>query len=364
MAKTTKVWDGSDWQEIAGIPGAAGVNGTNGVGVPAGGSTNAILAKTSSTDYNTAWTLTPSLTSLTLSGDLAVDGGDITTSSSTFNLASTSTTLSLGPAGGTGNSSYTVNIATAPPNTGSSMTLNLGTGSYAGGASSIINIGANAAIVSTVNLKGTVNHSGGNFVSGTNLTSGSITSSGGYYYGPSGDATNAYIRMISGGNINIVQPVTTAEINLGNSQCILNLGNNSGITVYSAGINGTTSGTGTTLVMNTTTGLIRKSSSSLRYKSLIEDINISDDDILSIRPITYVDKEDFEEIGSSARRYFGIVAEEIEQIESLKDLVLFNENGEAESLMYDRVVPLLVQVCRNQRDEINLLKGRLDSAGL
>ena len=64
MAKPIKIWDGTTWQEIAGLPGADGVDGTNGtngtdgadgIGVPAGGTTGQVLAKNSATDYDTEW---------------------------------------------------------------------------------------------------------------------------------------------------------------------------------------------------------------------------------------------------------------------------------------------------------------------
>lgn len=49
-AKATNVWPSGS--SFAGTPGTPG---TNGVGVPAGGTTNQVLKKTSSTDYATAW---------------------------------------------------------------------------------------------------------------------------------------------------------------------------------------------------------------------------------------------------------------------------------------------------------------------
>lgn len=48
-----------------GPQGITGGNGTNGLGVPAGGSTNQVLAKTSGADNATAWTSTPTFTSVT-----------------------------------------------------------------------------------------------------------------------------------------------------------------------------------------------------------------------------------------------------------------------------------------------------------
>jgi hypothetical protein len=69
--------EGADWTLIAG----AGTNGSNGQGVPTGGSTNQVLAKTSGTDFATAW-VSPST------------GGVLTSVSyTTTNKSSTSTTL-------------------------------------------------------------------------------------------------------------------------------------------------------------------------------------------------------------------------------------------------------------------------------
>ncbi len=46
----------SDWlASIVGPAGTDGVDGSNGVGVPVGGTTGQVLAKIDSTDYNTQW---------------------------------------------------------------------------------------------------------------------------------------------------------------------------------------------------------------------------------------------------------------------------------------------------------------------
>lgn len=67
-------------QGIQGNPGANGSNGTNGQGVPTGGSTNQVLAKTSGTDFATAW-VTPAAGSAAIltnasTGDVVASGAD------------------------------------------------------------------------------------------------------------------------------------------------------------------------------------------------------------------------------------------------------------------------------------------------
>jgi hypothetical protein len=63
MTKPIKIWDGTAWQEIVGAP------GSNGVGVPSGGTTGQILAKSSDTNYDTEWVGSGGMT-LLYSGNL------------------------------------------------------------------------------------------------------------------------------------------------------------------------------------------------------------------------------------------------------------------------------------------------------
>ena len=106
--------------------------------------------------------------SLTLSGDLDVNGGDITTSAATFNLVATATTVNAYGAattlgiGNTATAAQTVNmftastgastynIATGATATATTKTLNIGTGGAAGSTTNV-NIGSSIAGTTTVN---------------------------------------------------------------------------------------------------------------------------------------------------------------------------------------------------------------------
>jgi hypothetical protein len=66
-----------------GDTGATGSTGAAGQGVPTGGSTNDILAKTSGTDYATAWTNTPTLNSLTLTPETITYGATMAVNAAT-----------------------------------------------------------------------------------------------------------------------------------------------------------------------------------------------------------------------------------------------------------------------------------------
>ena len=96
--------------------------------------------------------------SLTLSGDIAVNGGDITTTSTTFSIPG------VGP-------TSTMNFGTTAPDSGATKTINIGTGSSAGGATLNINLGVSAAITSTTTVNGalTLNQAAGNLKGTTSL---------------------------------------------------------------------------------------------------------------------------------------------------------------------------------------------------
>lgn len=91
-----------------------------------------------------------------LTGDIAVNGGDITTTATTFNLVNaTATTVNLAGAattlgvGNTATAAQTVNLGTA--STGAS-TYNLGTGATTTGTTKTVNLGTGGAASSTTNV--------------------------------------------------------------------------------------------------------------------------------------------------------------------------------------------------------------------
>jgi hypothetical protein len=56
----TKVWDGTQWQDLAYVAtGPQGPQGATGPGVPTGGTTGQLLTKASATNYATQWSAPP-----------------------------------------------------------------------------------------------------------------------------------------------------------------------------------------------------------------------------------------------------------------------------------------------------------------
>jgi hypothetical protein len=110
---------------------------------------------TANTDENPQFSLSITGTG-TLTGDLAVNGGDITTSAATFNIGNTATTAQI------------LNLGTAATAASTTKTINLGTGGAASSTTNI-NIGSSNGGTTTITSPTTI-ISGNLTVSGTTTT--------------------------------------------------------------------------------------------------------------------------------------------------------------------------------------------------
>ena len=108
--------------------------------------------------------LTISSTTATFATDVAVNGGDLTTSASTFNIGNTATTT------------HTTNLITAATASGATKTINVGTGGVSG-STTVINIGTSVSgSTSTVNINGDLTISGASIGTSPEVTG--ITAAG------------------------------------------------------------------------------------------------------------------------------------------------------------------------------------------
>jgi hypothetical protein len=64
-------WNGSAWVDLGEFQGPAGTNGTNGQGVPTGGTVGQVLAKIDSSNYNTQWSTLATVATSGLYSDLS-----------------------------------------------------------------------------------------------------------------------------------------------------------------------------------------------------------------------------------------------------------------------------------------------------
>jgi hypothetical protein len=100
-------------------------------------------------------------------------------------------------------------------------------------------------------------------------------------------------------------------------------------------------------------------SSSERFKSNIVYEDASDA-ILDLSSVSYHDKLEFEEKGEEAPRQRGFLAEEIAANSDGETFVVFNEQGQADAIQYDRLVVPLHSAMRKLRERIQELENRLN----
>lgn len=109
-----------------------------------------------------------------------------------------------------------------------------------------------------------------------------------------------------------------------------------------------------------TTGIVRRSTSARRYKHDIADLEVDPDTVLQLRPRTWRDKHEVEQDPDTTQRVPGFVAEELVDI-GLDVFVTHNDNGEVESIAYDRLTAALIPLLRRQQQQIDALTARLDA---
>ena len=185
----TKLVNGSDYLRAGsnvtlttGSDGSVTVASTGGGGTPAGSNTQVQFNADGAFAATSGLTFATGSSSLTISGDLAVNGGDITTTESvatifstnvsTLSLASAAQTVSVG--GSSSSTAFTLNVAAS--RTGNS-TLNLGHGITSAGNTKNVNIGQRGDPGSTTNIRlGTTDSAGASniFMSGSVYITGSV----------------------------------------------------------------------------------------------------------------------------------------------------------------------------------------------
>ena len=109
-----------------------------------------------------------------------------------------------------------------------------------------------------------------------------------------------------------------------------------------------------------TDGVMFMIGSASKYKS---DIQLLENEveyskrILDLHPKSWIDKGE-QERSDVRGRYYGVIAEDVEDL-GLSEYTTKNEDGELESVQYDRLWTLLLPVIREQESEIRNLKQEL-----
>lgn len=116
--------------------------------------------------------------------------------------------------------------------------------------------------------------------------------------------------------------------------------------------------------INSSTGALARVTSSLRYKVEVLPEIIPAESVMALVPKTWIDKAQFVENGNSSEglhRILGLIAEDLAELPVLKDvLVNYNEEGQPDSVNYDRIaitlIPLIQEMNRTIQDLTNRVK--------
>lgn len=107
-------------------------------------------------------------------------------------------------------------------------------------------------------------------------------------------------------------------------------------------------------------GILARSTSARKYKTDITKAN----DVLekasllyNIQPVSWFDKAELK-INGSSDRYYGFIADEFDEL-GLKEVVQYGENGEVESLAYDRLSIYMIPLIQSLKKEVDQLKNKL-----
>jgi hypothetical protein len=322
-------------------------------------------------------------TSLTLTGDLAVNGGDITTTATTFNLIDTNattvnfagaaTTLTIGATTGTlriENPTITTSVTSgtlALFNTGLTGTLNIGN------AAATLSIG-NAATTSTFGYTSTA-------ASTTNISTGAVANTitktinigtG----GASGSNTNIFIGSATTGAKTVIEldGVGTANIeidgtglnasNVAEEPAIypslsdygsLGKAGNSWYRIFSVGTYNRAV-TGRTVLV-ATNGQFGTSASSRRFKTNIEDYGFDYSKLLELNPKTYFYNLDDTE---NDKKQLGFIAEDAQEL-GLEYLYGVDDQGIPDYFAYEKLPIYLVGLAKEQQKLIEELRARIEA---
>ncbi len=112
-------------------------------------------------------------------------------------------------------------------------------------------------------------------------------------------------------------------------------------------------GTGTTLVIDSS-GNVFKDSSSERYKMNIEPLNVDFEKVLELQPKEY----DFKDSGIHT---IGYIAEEVEALGGLDDLLIYDNQGRVDGFKYDRLPIYTLEIVKGLNERVESLEERVSN---
>lgn len=224
---------------------------------------------------------------------------------------------------------------------------NLASGTYG------INISGNAATATSATSASSASYasSAGNADTLDNYNTSYNTAGDTIPVRSSGGAVEAFSYLATGGSIGAFRDSGTyTYVGFGCARVI------NSTDVYSQAV----SSARTVLINSNLT--LGTSTSSVRYKEDIENLDYEVADILKLRPIVFRYRADHVEPNSVRDLELGLIAEEVAAL-GFEELIFRDKDGEPDGIAYEKLAVLLVKVCQDQQKQIDALAARLDQIG-
>ena len=154
-------------------------------------------------------------------------------------------------------------------------------------------------------------------------------------YWLSGDGGTEGVYVANNGNVGIKVTDPTEDLDVAGT----------------ARLRGISVGNGTTVKINGE-GQLRKESSSRKYKTNIETLEIDPNKVMQLRPVRF-------EWKTTGQDDVGLIAEEV--AESVEEMVIYDNQGRPDGVKYDKVALYLLSVIKNQQKENEDIKARLSA---
>ena len=272
-------------------------------------------------------------------------------------------TLNVGNGGLVKDASGNVGIGTASPASGNGGGLSLGTTSA---GKSIHLYSSTYASNGLANFYGTDG--------AAKLQMGASGSTSAFVYGNSGVLQlggngSETMRIDSSGNLLVGTTTTTGRIgskaattdNTGygiyvedSASALMFYARNDGVISTGAKsaspYNNTTASAANMFVNNS--GVLQRSTSSLKYKTNVQDATHGLNELLTLRPVTYEGKTDGDKV------FGGLIAEEVHEA-GLTEFVQYAEDGSPDALAYGNMVSLCIKAIQEQQALIQTLTDRI-----
>lgn len=113
-----------------------------------------------------------------------------------------------------------------------------------------------------------------------------------------------------------------------------------------------TTGSAANMVMSSASGILQRSTSSLRYKNSVTDATYGLAEVMQLRPVTYKGNNDGDTV------FGGFIAEEVHDI-GLSQFVQYDDQNRPDALAYGNMVSLLTKAMQEQQAVIEDLKARI-----